>query len=110
MNANPAECERLAFMTVRLHNDEVRIDEDLVQQLLRTQLPELANQDLHLVPAQGTDNVMFRLVSRRRLGVCSSSANGCPGWRRGCRWRCRYQWQAASPPAPIHSLGWCAPG
>ncbi len=61
MNANPAECERLAFMTVRLHNDEVRIDEDLVQQLLRTQLPELANQDLHLVPAQGTDNVMFRL-------------------------------------------------
>ena len=48
-------------MTVRLHNDEVRIDEDLVQQLLRTQLPELAHQDLHLVPAQGTDNVMFRL-------------------------------------------------
>ena len=48
-------------MTVRLHNDEVWIDEDLVQQLLRTQLPELANQDLHLVSAQGTDNVMFRL-------------------------------------------------
>jgi hypothetical protein len=30
-------------MTVRLHHDEVRIDEDLVRQLLRTQLPDLAN-------------------------------------------------------------------
>jgi aminoglycoside phosphotransferase (APT) family kinase protein len=48
-------------MTVRLHHDEVRIDEDLVRQLLRTQLPDLANQDLRLVPAQGTDNVVFRL-------------------------------------------------
>ena len=48
-------------MTVRLHHDEVRIDEDLVEQLLRTQLPNLANQELRLVPAQGTDNVVFRL-------------------------------------------------
>ncbi len=48
-------------MTVRLHHDEVRIDEGLVQQLLRTQLPDLANQKLRLVPGQGTDNVMFRL-------------------------------------------------
>jgi aminoglycoside phosphotransferase (APT) family kinase protein len=48
-------------MTVRLHHDEVRIDEDLVEQLLRTQLPDLANQELRLVPAQGTDNVVFRL-------------------------------------------------
>ena len=48
-------------MTVRLHHDEVRIDEDLVQQLLRTQLPDLANQQLRLVPGQGTDNVVFRL-------------------------------------------------
>ena len=48
-------------MTVRLHQDEVRIDKDLVRELLRTQLPDLANQDLRLVPAQGTDNVVFRL-------------------------------------------------
>jgi aminoglycoside phosphotransferase (APT) family kinase protein len=48
-------------MTVRLHYDEVRIDEDLVRQLLRTQSPDLANLDLQLVPAQGTDNVAFRL-------------------------------------------------
>jgi hypothetical protein len=48
-------------MTVRLHYDEVRIDEDLVRQLLRAQLPDMANQDLRLVPAQGTDNVVFRL-------------------------------------------------
>ena len=48
-------------MTVQLHHDEVRIDEDLVRQLLRTQLPDLANLDLRLVPAQGTDNVVFRL-------------------------------------------------
>jgi aminoglycoside phosphotransferase (APT) family kinase protein len=48
-------------MTVRLHHDEVRIDEDLVQQLLRTQLPDLANQKVRLVPGQGTDNVVFSL-------------------------------------------------
>jgi aminoglycoside phosphotransferase (APT) family kinase protein len=48
-------------MTVRLHEDEVRIDGDLVQQLLGTQLPDLANLDLRLIPAQGTDNVVFRL-------------------------------------------------
>jgi aminoglycoside phosphotransferase (APT) family kinase protein len=48
-------------MTARLHQDEVRIDEDLVQQLLRTQLPDLAKLDLRLVPDQGTDNVVFRL-------------------------------------------------
>jgi aminoglycoside phosphotransferase (APT) family kinase protein len=30
------------------------------------------------------------LVSRRQRGAFSSSANGCPGWRLGCRWRCRY--------------------
>ena len=42
-------------MTLRLHQDEVRIDEDLVQQNLRTQLPDLANQKLRLVPGQGTD-------------------------------------------------------
>jgi aminoglycoside phosphotransferase (APT) family kinase protein len=48
-------------MTVRLHHDEVRIDEELVRQLLRTLLPDLANLDLQLIPAQGTDNVVFRL-------------------------------------------------
>jgi aminoglycoside phosphotransferase (APT) family kinase protein len=48
-------------MTVRLHHDEVRIDEDLVQQLLGNQLPDLANLDLQLITAQGTDNVVFRL-------------------------------------------------
>ena len=51
-------------MTVQLHHDEVRIDEDLVRQLLRTQLPDLANLDLRLVPAQGTDNVVFRLGTK----------------------------------------------
>ncbi|HET9562002.1 MAG TPA: aminoglycoside phosphotransferase family protein [Propionibacteriaceae bacterium] len=51
-------------MTGRLHHDEVRIDEDLVRQLLRTQLPDLANLDLRLVPAQGTDNVVFRLGTK----------------------------------------------
>jgi aminoglycoside phosphotransferase (APT) family kinase protein len=55
-----SECDRLAFMTVRLHEDEVRIDQDLVRQLLGTQLPDLANLDLRLIPTQGTDNVVFR--------------------------------------------------
>jgi len=56
-------------MTVRLRDDEVRIDEDLVGQLLRTQLPDLANLDLQLVQAQGTENVVFRLWDETTRGL-----------------------------------------
>jgi aminoglycoside phosphotransferase (APT) family kinase protein len=50
-------------VTHQLHPDEVSIDAVLVRELLRTQMPELANLDVRTVPAQGTDNVVFRVGS-----------------------------------------------
>ena len=65
-------------MTVRLRDDEVRIDEDLVGQLLRTQLPDLANLDLRLVKTQGTENVVFRLWDRNDTRIATTAAAPCP--------------------------------
>ena len=48
-------------MTQRLHEDEVHIDVGLVRELIRTQLPQLADLEVRLVAAPGTDNVVFRL-------------------------------------------------
>jgi aminoglycoside phosphotransferase (APT) family kinase protein len=48
-------------MTKRLHADEVHIDADLVRQLVRTQMPDVANLELQPVLAPGTDNLVFRL-------------------------------------------------
>jgi aminoglycoside phosphotransferase (APT) family kinase protein len=48
-------------VTQRLHEDEVHIDVGLVRELIRTQLPQLANLEVRLVAAPGTDNVVFRL-------------------------------------------------
>jgi aminoglycoside phosphotransferase (APT) family kinase protein len=47
----------------QLHPDEVSIDAVLVRELLRTQMPDLAHLDVRAVPAQGTDNVVFRVGS-----------------------------------------------
>ncbi len=46
---------------MRLHDDEVPIDTELVRTLLRDQFPDLVALDLRPAPAQGTDNLMFRL-------------------------------------------------
>ncbi|GAA3616589.1 aminoglycoside phosphotransferase family protein [Microlunatus ginsengisoli] len=46
---------------MRLHDDEVPIDLELVRRLLRGQAPDLAGRDLRPAPAQGTDNLMFIL-------------------------------------------------
>ncbi len=48
-------------MTQRLHEDEVHIDVGLVRELIRRQLPQLADLEVRLVAAPGTDNVVFRL-------------------------------------------------
>jgi aminoglycoside phosphotransferase (APT) family kinase protein len=115
----PAECERLAFMTVRLHHDEVRIDEDLVQQLLRTQLPDLANQKLRLVPGQGTDNVVFRLgeelsvrLPRKPSAVRSSliEREWLPRLAPQLPLAVPLPGASGSCPARIHSHGWSAHG
>jgi len=48
-------------VTQRLHEDEVHIDVGLVRELIRTQLPQLADLEVRLLAAPGTDNVVFRL-------------------------------------------------
>lgn len=48
-------------MTEPLHADEVAIDAALVSRLLADQMPGLTGRTLRAVPAQGTDNVVFRL-------------------------------------------------
>lgn len=49
------------LVPVRMHADEVAVDEDLVRRLLRAQLPHLAAQALSIVEPWGTDNAVWRL-------------------------------------------------
>jgi aminoglycoside phosphotransferase (APT) family kinase protein len=44
-----------------MHRDEIRVDEALVRRLLKSQLPELADQPLVAVEPWGTDNAIWRL-------------------------------------------------
>ena len=46
---------------VKLHDDEVDVDEPLVRRLLAAQAPTWADHPLRLVEPAGTDNVMVRL-------------------------------------------------
>jgi len=48
-------------MPVRMHDDEVPVDEDLVRRLLRAQVPEMADRPLTLVEPWGTDHAIWRL-------------------------------------------------
>lgn len=48
-------------MAVRMHEDEVIVDEPLVRRLLAAQLPELAGLPLRVVQPWGTDNAIWRL-------------------------------------------------
>jgi len=63
---------------VKLHNDEVDIDEVLVRRLLGAQMPQWAALPLHLVDPAGTDNVMIRLGGTLvvRLPRTASAAAG----------------------------------
>jgi aminoglycoside phosphotransferase (APT) family kinase protein len=45
----------------KLHQNEPDISPDLVQHLIKTQFPDLANQPLRLLAAGGTENVLYRL-------------------------------------------------
>jgi aminoglycoside phosphotransferase (APT) family kinase protein len=47
----------------KFHPDEPDISQEIVQQLLATQFPHLANQPLRLLAAGGTENVLYRLGS-----------------------------------------------
>jgi aminoglycoside phosphotransferase (APT) family kinase protein len=46
---------------MRMHDDEIEVDERLVRLLLATQLPHLADLPLVLVEPWGTDNAIWRL-------------------------------------------------
>lgn len=48
-------------MPVRMHDDEIPVDEALVHRLLVDQLPELADLPLRIVEPWGTDNAIWRL-------------------------------------------------
>jgi aminoglycoside phosphotransferase (APT) family kinase protein len=48
-------------VTIRMHRDEVPVDEALVRRLLASQMPELAGRPLTRVEPWGTDNAIWRL-------------------------------------------------
>jgi aminoglycoside phosphotransferase (APT) family kinase protein len=49
--------------TRRMHDDQIDVDEAVVRELLRRQLPQWANQPLTRVASQGTVNAIYRLGS-----------------------------------------------
>ncbi len=48
-------------MNMRMHDDEIDIDEPLVRRLLRAQLPQWSHLSIERLVSSGTDNAMFRL-------------------------------------------------
>jgi aminoglycoside phosphotransferase (APT) family kinase protein len=50
-------------VTVRMHKDEIEVDDQLVRSLLRSQMPSLAHLPLVIVEPWGTDNAIWRLGS-----------------------------------------------
>jgi aminoglycoside phosphotransferase (APT) family kinase protein len=46
---------------MRMHDEEVQVDDALVRRLLATQMPELADRPLTIVEPWGTDNAIWRL-------------------------------------------------
>ncbi len=48
-------------MNMRMHDDEIDIDEGLVRRLLRAQLPQWSHLSIERLVSSGTDNAMFRL-------------------------------------------------
>ncbi len=52
---------RLVAVSERMHKDEIEVDEHLVRDLLRSQMPDLAQLPLAIVEPWGTDNAIWRL-------------------------------------------------
>ena len=48
-------------MAIRMHEDEIDVDEALVRELLEAQMPDLARLSLSIVEPWGTDNAIWRL-------------------------------------------------
>lgn len=48
-------------MPIRMHNEEVEVDDSLVRHLLASQMPGLADRRLTMIEPWGTDNAIWRL-------------------------------------------------
>lgn len=51
----------LIVVPVRMHDEEVEVDDALVRRLLATQMPQLADRPLTIIEPWGTDNAIWRL-------------------------------------------------
>jgi hypothetical protein len=54
---------RLGSVTVRMHEGEIEVDDELVRSLLGRQMPSIAHLPLVIVQPWGTDNAIWRLGS-----------------------------------------------
>ena len=61
MSTPRAAAGRLFVMSIRMHDDEVEVDDALVRRLVRAQMPDLAERRLFKVEPWGTDNAIWRL-------------------------------------------------
>jgi aminoglycoside phosphotransferase (APT) family kinase protein len=52
---------KTADVPIRMHEDEIDVDEGLVRELLEAQMPDLARRPLSIVEPWGTDNAIWRL-------------------------------------------------
>src|SRR4051794_39246786 len=52
---------RLIVVPMRMHDEEVEVDDALVRRLLTTQMPQLADRPLTIIEPWGTDNAIWRL-------------------------------------------------
>jgi aminoglycoside phosphotransferase (APT) family kinase protein len=57
----PGNDGRLVVMPIRMHDEEVEVDDTLVRRLLTAQMPDLADRPLAKVEPWGTDNAIWRL-------------------------------------------------
>lgn len=46
---------------IKMHDQEIDIDAELVKHLLNTQFPKWANLPIQKIPSDGTVNAIFRL-------------------------------------------------
>ncbi len=87
---------------VRMHEDELDIDDALVRGLLRAQQPQWADLPLRRVVSSGTDNAMFRLgddmvvrlprIERAVAAARRTSSDGC---------RCSHPHLPLAVPSPL---------
>jgi aminoglycoside phosphotransferase (APT) family kinase protein len=70
---------------MKMHEDEIEIDAELVRRLLAGQFPALAGLAVRRVPSTGTVNALFRLGDRlcARLPL---QEKGVDNLEKECRW------------------------